>query len=285
MMMDSKKHLMMIIAMLQIITPLSEAFTGIGRLHSPLHRNPVTGTQQPKTNPTVSTSTSTSTSTNKSSKLNMVGDFFSGITGQAPKSLDVPFERILSGTNIDPNSSNIDVDLQCVYKASKDGWSAIDFHSNCDGRGSGLVVVLTSSGKKIGGFNPLGWQSNDDYGNTNGAFLWFTKGGDNIVKCPVLSGGNAAIFDYASGGPQFGSADLIIGKPEAPVMGGFAGPDAEDTSINAGNLRKGSANFGGAYGGSSFPIGGAFKIVEVEVYCNGNIKQMKNSGGFNLWPF
>lgn len=219
---------------------------------------------------------------NNDSKIYMVGDFFSGITGQAPKSLDVPFDDLLSGTNIDPEKDN--VDLQCVYKASRDGWSAIDFHESCDGRGSGLVVVLTQSGKKIGGFNPLGWQSTDDYGNSNAAFLWFSKGGKNVVKCPVLSGGNAAIFDYATGGPQFGSGDLIIGKPEAAVMGGFAGPDAEDISKSAGSLKRGSSSFGGAYTGSSFPVGGSFKIVEVEVYCNGNIKPMK-SGGFNLWPF
>jgi hypothetical protein len=222
---------------------------------------------------------------NQKSSLPMVGDFFSGLTGQPPKSLNVPLDSILTGTNIDPSRDN--VDLQCVYKASRDGWSAIDFHNNCDGRGSGLVVVLSQSGKKFGGFNPLGWQSNDDYGTTTSAFLWYLKGGGKgreVIKCPVLSGGNAAIFDYASGGPQFGSADLIIGKPEAAVMGGFAGPDAEDITKSAGDLRRGSVFFGGAYTGPSFPIGGSFKVVEVEVYCNGNITPIKN-GGFKLWPF
>mmetsp|Transcript_17973 Transcript_17973/g.20780 ORF Transcript_17973/g.20780 Transcript_17973/m.20780 type:complete len:120 (+) Transcript_17973:105-464(+) len=61
------------------------------------------------------------------------GDFFSAILGQAPKIINVPVVEILQGTNIDPEKSN--VDLQCVYKASKDGWSAIDFHNCCDGRG------------------------------------------------------------------------------------------------------------------------------------------------------
>ncbi len=69
----------------------------------------------------------------KNVKFNMIGDFVSGITGQAPKQLDVPFDELLSGTNIDPSRDN--VDLKCVYKASKDGWTALDFHSNCDGRG------------------------------------------------------------------------------------------------------------------------------------------------------
>ena len=128
-------------------------------------------------------------------KLQMVGNFISGITGQPPTSLDPPL-ALLANTSIDPNKSN--VDLACVYKASVDGFSAVDFHRNCDGRGSGLVVILTSSGKKFGGFNPLGWDSTDDYGNSNSAFLWFEKNGER-VRCDVLTGGNAAIFDYGTG--------------------------------------------------------------------------------------
>ena len=210
------------------------------------------------------------------------GDIFSGITGQAPKSLQYPPD-VLSGTNIDPDRSNVDV--QRVYKASRDGWSAANFHECVDGRGSALVVVLSKSGKRFGGFNPLGWMSTDDYGSSNAAFLWFEQGG-KAVRCPVLSGGNAAIFDYATGGPNFGAADLCIGKPQAAVMGGFAGPDAEDLSASSGNLREGNSSPGGAYDMQrGWPVGGKFGIVEVEVYCNGNIKPSGSGGGFKLWPF
>ena len=79
------------------------------------------------------------------------GDVFSGITGRAPASLEFPLS-VLDGTNIDPAKSN--VDLQCVYKASEDGWSAIDFHNKVDSRGSALVVCLSNSGKKFGGYCP-----------------------------------------------------------------------------------------------------------------------------------
>jgi len=213
--------------------------------------------------------------------LNMIGNFMSGMIGKPPDSLDAPLS-LLENTNIDPAKSN--VDLECVYKASKDGFSAVDFHEKCDGRGSGLVVILTGSGKVFGGFNPLGWESTDDYGNTNSAFLFFEKNGA-FKKCDVLSGGNAAIFDYATGGPQFGSSDLIIGPPQAAVMGGFAGPDMEDTRVNAGNLRVAKSTFGGAYESVSGWPTGSHKVVEVEVYCNGNIKSRSNSGGFVFWPF
>ena len=79
------------------------------------------------------------------------GDVFAGIAGRAPESLDFPLS-VLDGTNIDPSKSN--VDLQCVYKASVDGWSAIDFHEKVDSRGSALVVCLSNSGKKFGGYCP-----------------------------------------------------------------------------------------------------------------------------------
>ena len=212
-----------------------------------------------------------------------LGDLLSGITGQAPASLDYPSD-VLDGTNIDPSKSN--VDLQCVYKASRDGWSAINFHENVDGRGSALVVVLSKSGKKFGGYNPLGWDSTDDYGSSNAAFLWYDGGGSEAVRCPILAGGNAAIFDYATGGPNFGAADLVIGSPQAAVLGGFAGPDMEDTSITAGDLREGSSSAGGAFDvPTGWPVRGKFGVVEIEVHCNGNVKPSGSGGGFRLWPF
>ncbi|CAJ1940396.1 unnamed protein product [Cylindrotheca closterium] len=211
----------------------------------------------------------------------MIGNFFSGVTGQAPSSLNPPM-NILENTNIDPQKSS--VDLRCIYKASRDGWSALDFHNTCDGRGSGLVVVLTNSGKKFGGYNPVGWQSTDDYCASNAAFLWFEQGGKG-VKCPVLPGGNAAVFDFATGGPQFGSSDLIVGPPKAAVMGGFAGPDMEDTSINAGSLKTGSSAFCSAYEDVNGWPRGSHRFVEVEIYCNGNISPSASGGGFSLWPF
>lgn len=217
-----------------------------------------------------------------------VGDLFSGLTGSAPDKLEPPV-GLLSGTSIDPSLPN--VDLSCVYKASVDGWSAVNFHSCVDGRGSGFVIVLNQSGKRFGGFNPLGWMSTDDYGSSNAAWLWcMSKGDSKPVRVPILRGGNTAIFDYATGGPCFGAADLVIGPPRAAVMGGFAGPDMEDTSVNAGNLRECTSSVGGAYDvpPRGWPSGSS-KAVEVEVYCNANVDPRSSSssggGGFDWWPF
>lgn len=201
-------------------------------------------------------------------------DVFSGITGIAPSSIEPPTD-LLIGTSIDPTRD--DVQLERVYKATKDGWSAIDFHQCADNKGSAIVVALTKSGKRFGGFNPLGWSSTDDYGNSNNGFLWFERNGKG-VKLPILPGGNTAIYDIASAGPTFGAADLCLGPPKAAVMGGFTGPSVENVSSVAGSLRRGKSSVGGCYEYvRGWPVAGDFSVVEVEVYCNA--RAGKRSGG------
>ena len=99
--------------------------------------------------------------------------------------------------------------------------------------------------------------------------------------------GNAAVFDFATGGPCFGAADLIIGEPKAAVMGGFAGPDMMDTSANAGSLKEGKCSVGGTYqtkGNKAFPVRGNFQLVQLEVYCNANVQDFSSSSS-GWWPF
>jgi hypothetical protein len=177
---------------------------------------------------------------------------------------------IVTGTYLERQKDQ----LQCVYKASRDGWSAIAFHDAVDDMGSGIVVARTITGTLFGGYNPNGWRSTDDYYSSTAAFLWCYGTGNNnnnqkkIVKLPILPGGNCAIFDYATSGPCFGAADLIMGPPQAAVMGGFAGPDAEDISKSAGSLRQCKSSVGATYDyNRAWPIRGNARLSEVEVYC------------------
>ena len=116
--------------------------------------------------------------------LSMVGNFIAGISGVPPRTL---LDKSWADDAVQ-TTSLADVELECAYKASRDGWSAIDFHQAVDERGSGLVVALSRSGAIFGGFNPLGWRSTDDYSSSNAAFLWFLQG-KKVIKCPILQGG------------------------------------------------------------------------------------------------
>ena len=177
-------------------------------------------------------------------------------------------------------------DLERVYRASEDGWSALDFHRQSDSLGCLVVVGRTESGTLVGGFNPTGWESRDDYRATPRAFLFCAdasrSGGDEgtaeeciWTSCPVLGPGDIAIFDYARGGPQFGAADLVIGPPLTPTMGGIAGPDVASIDPNvegrtAGDCRSCTSLLGGSYarlpdGEAALPVG---PLVELEAWAN-----------------
>ena len=161
----------------------SRAFPPLIRCAPPtgLHSGPISGRRAPVVG-------SEALVLRLSSSSSPLGDIFSGLTGSVPKGgLGPPPDDLLAGTSIDPARPG--VDLTRAYRASTDGWTAVDFHRAVDGRGSGIVLALSRSGKRFGGFNPLGWMSTDDYGASNAAFLWFEGAGGEAVRCPVLSGG------------------------------------------------------------------------------------------------
>ena len=189
-----------------------------------------------------------------------------------PTSLPLPMS-LLAGTNLGGKQ------LARCYKASADGWSALDFHRQVDELGSIILVGQLKSGELVGGYNPRGWESIDDYRATPRAFLFCSFAGDEDSRsweqCAVLGPGDIAIFDNARGGPQFGAADLVFGAPLAPVMGGFAGPDTMDDTRTAGDLRTVKSQLGGSYAklkGAAFPSG---ELIELECYCNAAIDDFR----------
>jgi hypothetical protein len=139
---------------------------------------------------------STVTNARSSQQLYSVGNWISGITNTPPSSSLLSSSSSSSTSLIQSLTDNTSLqgkDLARIYKGSKDGWSAVDFHKCVDGKGSCLVVALTRSGILLGGYNPNGWRSTDDYYNTNAAFLWYERSNDQVIKCPVLTGGECVV--------------------------------------------------------------------------------------------
>jgi len=138
-------------------------------------------------------------------------------------------------------------DLAMAYCASRDGFDARVFHNKVDQKGPCVVYAETEVGVRFGGFNSEGFSSSDDYAASFAAFLYCWPGsGEECVKLGKVGGPEAAVFDYARGGPQWGADALIIGPPQAPVMGGMSGPDSP-TGGGAGNLRTAKSRLGQAY--------------------------------------
>eukprot|EP00873_Tetraselmis_striata_P018758 jgi/Tetstr1/439022/TSEL_027514.t1 len=72
----------------------------------------------------------------------------------------------------------------------------------------------------------------------------FDRSGRLLVQ---VGGPEAAMFDYARGGPQWGACVLIIEPPQAPGMGGMSGPDSPTSDGRRGRPAAKSTSNGQAY--------------------------------------
>ena len=53
-------------------------------------------------------------------------------------------------------------DARCavVYRGSRDGFRAEDFHKKCDGRSHTVTIIKNDAGKIFGGYTSVKWTSN-----------------------------------------------------------------------------------------------------------------------------
>jgi hypothetical protein len=56
-----------------------------------------------------------------------------------------------------------------LWRGSRDGFGASDFHGRCDGHANTLTVILDTDGNIFGGFTPVAWESRVWNGKTGDA--------------------------------------------------------------------------------------------------------------------
>jgi hypothetical protein len=63
-----------------------------------------------------------------------------------------------------------DKDFELLWRSSRDGFGASEFHRRCDGHANMLTVILDTNWNIFGGFTPVEWESrewNGDFGEEN----------------------------------------------------------------------------------------------------------------------
>ena len=70
-----------------------------------------------------------------------------------------------------------------VYKATKNGFKAAQFHALCDNKGPSLTLIKTAAGHTFGGFTAISWDSSDSYKNDFQSFLFSV---DKETKYPIV---------------------------------------------------------------------------------------------------
>jgi hypothetical protein len=68
-----------------------------------------------------------------------------------------------------------------LWRGSRDGFTAQEFHLRCDGRGNTLTLIADTDGNVFGGFTPVKWESSalgeedgHDKGDNSGRSFLFT---------------------------------------------------------------------------------------------------------------
>ena len=59
-----------------------------------------------------------------------------------------------------------------IYRGSRNGFRAEDFHEKCDGKTNTIVFVQAKNGRRFGGFSEAKWDKSDSYKNSPNGFLF-----------------------------------------------------------------------------------------------------------------
>jgi hypothetical protein len=97
-----------------------------------------------------------------------------------------------------------------LWRGSRDGFGARDFHSRCDGHPNTLTVVLDTDGNIFGGFTPVEWEScriTCFKGDPSlKSFIFTLKNPHNVPArrfALKVEKNNIAIVCYSDDGPRF----------------------------------------------------------------------------------
>lgn len=146
-----------------------------------------------------------------------------------------------------------------LYRGSRDGFNANDFHNLCNSEGKTLTLIRNENGHIFGGFASISWESPSScrYRQAPGSFIFTLTNMHGIQPTKFSlkdeSDGNAIHHDK-NWGPAFGSGyDFYVGVNKDSCSSSF--PQSYNDTTG-----KGSSIF------SSNTSSGSFKTQEIEVF-------------------
>ena len=90
-----------------------------------------------------------------------------------------------------------------LFRASRDGYKASNFHSKCDGKSNTVTLVETMTGRRFGGFTDAQWDQSSSYKTGSNGFvfsldnneIYYNKDNSYNIYCnssygPTFGGGN-----------------------------------------------------------------------------------------------
>ena len=94
--------------------------------------------------------------------------------------------------------------FKLLFRKSRDGSNAKDFHKYCDNKGPTLTLIHTNKGKIFGGYTPINWESPNSGYLLKTDDLTFIFSLNSMIKFTKYKE-DRSIFTCDSYGPCFGS--------------------------------------------------------------------------------
>jgi hypothetical protein len=143
-----------------------------------------------------------------------------------------------------------------LYRGSRDGFGARNFHSKCDGNSNTLTILKVSGTSYIfGGFTSITWESSSKFKSDPSAFLFSLTNRDNQPSKIRQINTNESIYCGSLYGPTFGGGkDIYICD--------FANRLAGSYSKLGHSYQHPQPSQGHSYLAGSHP----FQLSEIEVY-------------------
>ena len=97
--------------------------------------------------------------------------------------------------------------FRLLYRGSRNGFRAQDFHEKCDGVKNTITVIQARNGRRFGGFTHAKWDKSNGYKSDERGFLFSLDFKE--IYCNKKN--NYGIYCYSDKGPTFGGGhDLFI---------------------------------------------------------------------------
>ncbi len=151
------------------------------------------------------------------------------------------------------------------YRATRDGFSAKNFHTKCDGSANTLTIIKSTNGNIFGGFTEKAWDLTSGYYDDQKAFIFSLVNKENKPFKVMCGIGGSAIYCNSSDGPRFGNSqghDIAI---------------VSDSNVN----QRSWSTFGSSYKHADYQCGTEkaksilagsynFQTLEIEVFVRTN---------------
>ena len=152
--------------------------------------------------------------------------------------------------------------MELLYRGTKDGMTAQNFHNKCDNKGKTICLCLNDKNNIFGGYSSIPWANNGGDKTSNDCFLFTLTNIYNTEPTKFKYIKERSVYHDANYGPIFGGgSDLYFGNNSGNFTlqnsnGSYFPCSYEDT------LGKGKSVFTGDFNNNNQYI----KIKEIEVF-------------------